>query len=67
MLLMNQEPGSDKVNILVYGRSGTGKTTLGVTAPKPIQKMMDQTEFLQKVSNERFLYMIPYIMNTEMQ
>lgn len=36
MLLMNQEPGSDKVNILVYGRSGTGKTTLGVTAPKPV-------------------------------
>jgi hypothetical protein len=36
MLLMNQEADSDKVNILVYGRSGTGKTTLGVTAPKPI-------------------------------
>jgi len=36
MLFLNNEPDEDFVNMLVYGRSGTGKTTLGCTAPKPL-------------------------------
>lgn len=36
MLYLNEEKNEEWVKALVYGKSGTGKTTLGCTAPKPV-------------------------------
>lgn len=36
MLFLNETKNEEWVKCLVYGKSGTGKTTLGCTAPKPV-------------------------------
>lgn len=36
MLFLNETKNEEWVKALVYGKSGTGKTTLGCTAPKPV-------------------------------
>jgi hypothetical protein len=35
-IYLNEAPQEDYLKVLVYGRSGVGKTTLGVTAPEPL-------------------------------
>lgn len=45
MLLMNQAPRGAQLKALVYGKTGTGKTQLGVTFPKPVFLQSEQQGF----------------------
>ena len=61
--LLTADDGEDYISLVIYGKSGAGKTTMGVTAPKPLILLSERQGYrsVRDAARERGIAVPPTI------